>query len=189
MKSILQSLNLKSLFKFVTGLFAVILLVANTGCNDAKMAGRIAEPEPNSAIPPTGKVTDLYKPIAPPEGGMNNYSDVDPRVDTSKSDAKADRLIDKADAQQNKNTNPFKQLKKEFDDKGLPERVGEFSKDLSKSTQEKADRFAKGTEKGFGNLKKNTESFKDDVKSTVDDLGRKVQDKTDDLKDTVRNAS
>ncbi len=33
--------------------------------------------------------TELYKPNSPPVGGMNNYSDVDPRMDTTKADAKA----------------------------------------------------------------------------------------------------
>jgi hypothetical protein len=59
---------------------------------------------------------------------MNNYSDVDPRVDTSKVDAKADRLINQAKSLGRKDTNPLQQIKKDFDNKGIQE--GEEEQDI-----------------------------------------------------------
>jgi hypothetical protein len=183
-KSTLRSFELKSLYKSVLSLLAIALLLTTTACNGSEVAAKT-----NLDNPPPGKITELYKPITPEVGGMNNYSDVDPRVDTSKVDAKADRLINQAKDLERKDTNPLQQIKKELDKKGIQERIGDTAESVGQSAQETAADIAKGTRKGFANVKENAKSFKDDVKSAAGDLGKNARDKATDLQDTVRDAT
>jgi hypothetical protein len=182
----------KSLVKVALSFFAVMLLVTTTACNGTNSSPNSTakvDPLTNSNNPPPGKVTELYKPIAPAEGGMNNYSDVDPRMDKSEAKAKADRLIDKTDKLQRDVTNPFKQLGKKLDGKGLPERIEDASQQVTRSAKETADDVVKGTKKGYGNLKDNTNTFKEDVKSSLENTKQKAVDRADDLQDTIRKNS
>ena len=161
-KSRLQSFQFRSLYRAVLSLLAIALLITTTACNGSEVAAK-----KNLENPPTGKITSLYKPITPEVGGMNNYSDVDPRVDTSKTDAKADRLIKQSQDLERKDTNPLKQIKQEFDRKGIQERVGDTADSVRESAEETADGISKGTRKGFANVKENAKSFKDDVESAA----------------------
>ncbi|WP_373546131.1 hypothetical protein [Chamaesiphon sp.] len=187
MKTILPRFDFKSLYKTVVTFLAVALLVTVTACGGSNQTAKIEKVDVDN--PSAGKLTELYKPLTPPQGGMNNYSDVDPRVDISKVEAKADRLIKKTDDLVKKDTNPFKEIGKQLDKKGLPERAEDLSKDVSRSAKETADGVAKGTERGFGNLKENTKSFTEDVKSAVGDLKEKVQQQTEDLERSTRKNS
>jgi cytochrome c556 len=161
-KSTWRSFNLKSLYKTVLSFLAIALLVTTTACNGSEVASKT-----NLDNPPPGKITELYKPITPEVGGMNNYSDVDPRVDTSKVDAKAKRLIEQAKDLERKDTNPLQQIKKDFDNKGIQARVEDAADRVGESAQETAEGISKGTRKGLANVKENAKSFKDDVESAV----------------------
>jgi hypothetical protein len=179
--------NLQRFGRAVLSLLAVVLLFTSTACNGGEMKAKVDPTRVENPQP--GKLTELYKPIAPAEGGMNNYSDIDPRQSTAEAKAKADNLIKKTEDLQKGDTNPFKQLGKQLDDKGIPERVGEGAKDLNRSAKETAEDVAKGTKRGYQNLKENTKSFTDDVKSAADDLGDKARDKARDLKNDIRKAT
>ena len=186
-KTKLPALNFRLLSRAVLSLLAVVLLLTNTACNNGEMKAKVDPTRVDNSQP--GKLTELYKPIAPAEGGMNNYSDVDPRQNTSEADAKANKLIRKTDDLQKGGTNPFKQLGKQLDDKGIPERVGETADKLNRSAKETAEDVAKGTKRGYQNVKENTKSFTDDVKSAADNFGDKARDKANDLKNDIRKAS
>jgi hypothetical protein len=161
-KSTLLSFKLKLFHQAVLGFVAIALLVTTTACNGSEVAAKN-----NLENPPPGKITSLYKPITPAVGGMNNYSDVDPRVDTSKTDAKAERLINQAKGLERKDTNPLQQIQKEFDRKGIQERVEDAADSIRESAEETADGVSKGTRKGLANVKENAKSFKDDVESAA----------------------
>jgi hypothetical protein len=161
-KSTLLSFELKSLYKAVLSFLAIALLVTTTACNGSEVAAKT-----NLDNPPAGKITELYKPITPEVGGMNNYSDVDPRVDTSQVDAKVKRSIEQAKSLERKDTNPLEQIKKDFDRKGIQERVEDTAESVRESAQETADGISKSTRKGFANVKENASSFKDDVESAA----------------------
>jgi hypothetical protein len=182
-----SALGYRSISRTILSLLAVVLLVTTTACNGAQTNAKLDSTETTNPRP--GKITELYKPIAPPTGGMNNYSDVDPRQNTSEADAKAKQLIDKTESLSKGNTNPFKQLGKQLDDRSIPERVGDTAEKINRSAKETADDVAKGTQKGYQNVKENTKSFKDDVESAVDDLGDKARAKTNDLKNDIRKAT
>ncbi len=161
-KSTLLSFKLKSLYKAVLSFVAISLLVTTTACNGSEVAAK-----KNLENPPAGKITSLYKPITPEVGGMNNYSDVDPRVDTSKVDSKVDRSIKQAKDLARKDTNPLQQVKKDFDNKGIQKRVEDAADSIRESAEETADGISKGTRKGLANVKENANSFKDDVESAA----------------------
>jgi hypothetical protein len=161
-KNVLRSFNLKSLYKTFLSLLAIALLVTTTACNGTEVAAKT-----NLDNPPPGKITELYKPIAPAVGGMNNYSDIDPRVDTSKADAKANRLIKQANDLEQKDTNPLQQIKKQFDLKGIQERVEDTADSVGQSAQETTKNLSEGTRKGFANVKENAKLFKDDVETAA----------------------
>ncbi len=179
-----RSVKIKSFYRAVLSFLAIALLVTTTACNASEVTAKA-----NLDNPPSGKITELYKPITPEVGGMNNYSDVDPRVDTSKVDAKADRLIKQAKDLERKDTNPLEQIKQEFDRKGIRSRAEDTAERVNQSAQETAEGISEGTRKGFANVKENAKSFKNDVESAAGDLGEKVRDKSDDIKDSIRKAS
>jgi hypothetical protein len=185
MKNTLLSFEWKSLPRLVASFFAIFFLVVNTACSSSAVSDQVTQPNPDNLT--SGKSTNLYDPLTTPKGGMNNYSDVDPRVDTSRSDAKAKRLINKASS--NKPANPIKEVRKELDKKGPQERVEDLSKNLSRSAQENFDQVSETAQKDFGNLQKNVKSFKSDVKSAANDMGKNVQDKTDDIKNTAQKTA
>jgi hypothetical protein len=161
-KSTLPFFELRSFYKAVLSFLAIALLVTTTACNGSEVASKA-----NLDNPPPGKITELYKPITPEVGGMNNYSDVDPRVDTSKVDAKVDRLIKQAKGLERKDTNPLEQIKQEFDRKGIKARVEDTADSVGQSAKETATGVSKGTRKGLENVKENAKSFKDDVESAI----------------------
>jgi hypothetical protein len=187
MKNTLLSFKSKSLYRVVISFIAIIFLVVNTACGSADVAS--TNDLPSSGKHPSGQSTDLYDPLSPPQGGMNNYKDVDPRIDTSDAEAKAERLIDKASAQQKGGKNPLKEVRKELDKKGAQDRAEDFSDDLGRSAQKKADQVSKSAKKGYSNVKENTKSFTEDVSSGADDLGQKAQRKADDIKQAAKKAA
>jgi hypothetical protein len=177
LQKIIPSIELKSFYRSILSLVAVVFLFVSTACNGSEVT---QAQRPNVDNPQANKVTELYKTIEPREGGMNNYSDVDPRVDTSEAKAKADRLIKKTDDLVSKDTNPFQSVRKEFDKKGVKDRAEDFSKDLGKAVKENTKDFAKGTERGFENVKKNTKNFADDVSDSVEDRAQDLRNKASD---------
>lgn len=188
MKNTFFPFELKSLYKVAISFLAVLFLVINAGCSSGSdMTAKLEQPA--SGMLPAGQSIDVYKPIGPAQGGMNNYSDVDPRVDTSKAEAKADRLVNKANSQQKGGVNPLKEVRKELDKKGPQDRAENFSKNLSQSAQKKANQAVNNAQKGIDNVKENTNSFKEDVESVVDKLGKKAQNTADDIKDTAQKTA
>jgi hypothetical protein len=92
-KSTLRFFKPELLYRSVLNFLVVAVLVVTTACNRAEVASKANLDNSSSA---SGTITELYEPITPKVGGMNNYSDVDPRVDTSEVDAKVERLIRQA---------------------------------------------------------------------------------------------
>jgi hypothetical protein len=77
------------------------------------------------------------------------------------------RLSDTYKNSEGRDINPLENIKKEFDRKGIQERVKDTADSVSKSAQETVDGISKGTSKGLANLKENTSSFKDEIKESA----------------------
>jgi hypothetical protein len=110
-----------------------------------------AEPNAEVYVPKGTNVKSGY------EGGMNNFSDVDPRTKTN---IKAKSEFLKENAQTNvdekgvKSPGDYVQNYKE----GTPlgERTQRLGENIKKSTEEVTEGVAKGTQRGIENIKENT---------------------------------
>lgn len=129
--------------------------------------------------------TELYRTTQPEAGGMNRYSDTDPRQNAKALGAEAKARVDQAKGNLNKGQTP-----KQFTDevksaapiregvKDLSDRAGDAIEGLKQDVTE-------GTQRGVKNLQQNTTDAKQGVKQTLD----RAQDNAAQLgKDTSRNA-
>jgi hypothetical protein len=189
MKNATSFFSLKSLYRIAISFLAVAFLVVNTACSSSEVATTRDMPASSHPSGQSPNIPNLYDPLTPPQGGMNNYKDVDPRTDTSDAEAKADRLINKADAQQKGGRNPIKEVRKELDKKGIQDRAEDLSEDIGRSAQKQADRVSRGTKKGIENIQDNTKSFADDVSSGADDLGQNARGKAEDIKQAAKKTA
>lgn len=179
--------------KVLTVLFAGIFLFLTQACADPGVAK-----EPPQAESPYLERYDPTKdyPLSSPEGGMNNFSDVDPR---GKADEKA--ANDRADAL-------AKNSQKNIDQKGidsreqygrnynqgtpLGERVKNLGEDVGSSAEEVRKGVVKGTQRGIENLKGNTQNAAEGVTKNVqrgaEDAGKNVQRTAEDAGNAVKKA-
>ncbi|WP_017716609.1 DUF6658 family protein [Kamptonema formosum] len=169
MKRIIAFLKRLRLDKVLTVFMAGLLLFISAACSNtpralAKTSDQIREEVPE------GAVTSEYR------GGMNDYSDVDPRRDTSAADRKAQALVE--NAQQNlKNRNQTGENFREGVQKA-PEKIGEIGENVKETAQRNAREFAENAKTGSENLRENTRDFvegaKETAQDTADRLGNKV---------------
>lgn len=151
---------------------------AKTDVMAAKTADQIREEVPS------GAVTSEYK------GGMNDYSDVDPRnKKVTAAEAKAQLL--KEQAQQRIDTkssnNVGENVRRVADD--APDKlteVGEKVKEDARTAQSKAEDFGDKTKQGFANLKENTreglKGAKNIVKEATEGAKERISEGTESLR-------
>lgn len=158
-----------------------ILLFVSTACNSsdvlakatdkvsARTADQIREEVPENAV------TNKYK------GGMNDYSDVDPRQKTSGAQAKAKELIDKSEGNIQKSANNLEQYRENYQS-GAPlgERVRQLGEDVGSSAKELTEGVTKGTQRGVGNLKANTQDAGEGVAEGAGRAASNVKENTKD---------
>ncbi|WP_375506430.1 hypothetical protein [uncultured Nostoc sp.] len=181
--------------KVLTVLFAGIFLFLTQACGDPGVAT-----QPPQAEKQPGYTQQRYDPtkdypLSSPAGGINNFSDVDPRA----TDEKA--ANDKADAL-------TRNAEKRIDEKGvespgdyarnykqgtpLGERVKNLGEDIGSSAEEVRKGVVKGTQRGIENIKGNTQNAAEDVTKNVqrgaEDAGKKVQRTADDAGNAVKRA-
>lgn len=215
MKTLISFLKSKRLSQLIVGSIAILFLLVNTACSQpnvsrpdgkigaAKVAaesGPIKTPSTyrKAASPyrdstdnaPEGQITELYKVIQPEVGGMNTYSDVDPRQNTSKTDAKAKALIQKAShPEAKKYDGPLDAVKQELADEPIAERVQKFSKNVGKSTQKTADGLSKEAQKGLNNLSEGSQDLREKTQSATKELSRNVQKTAQNTGNSVKNTA
>jgi hypothetical protein len=176
MKKVNSWLKSIRLDRILTIFLAGILLFVSTACGSsnvlAKTSDDVREEVPSSAV------TNPYK------GGMNDYSDVDPRRDTSEAKAKAKALIENAQKNiDNKSVDSREQYVENYKS-GTPlgERVRRVGEDIGESAENVAEGVSKGTKKGIQNIKENAQEapgyVKQTAKETADVDFEKVQAKT-----------
>lgn len=132
-------------------LSAVLLLVSTTACGSKVMANtadNVREEVPGSAV------TNQYK------GGMNDYSDIDPRKDTTEASAKAKALIDSKERSLINN------------------QEGVLNKDYGKNVRDGAAGVADKTTAGIG----------EKTKGTAAELKAAAQRGTENIKANASNA-
>lgn len=174
MKKVVAFLKNIRPMKLLTVFLAGVFLFFTQACNS------VTATTPNQAAPgqtvPRQTIgegqsarpnSEVYVPkgdniLSPNEGGMNNFSDVDPRRQGAEVKAKSEAL--KQNAEQNlidQTSNVGENTRRILDKKG--DNVEQVGKNLQQNAQETADKakssatdFARGTSKGVENIKDNT---------------------------------
>jgi gas vesicle protein len=168
MKKIIAFFTNIRLVKILTVFLAGILLLVSTACNNDSSL---------QAKAPDYHSPDLYQPKVydrnpkNSQGGMNNFSDVDPRTDTRDIDIKAKQLTKNAernviDMTDDLSTNTQRTL----DKKG--ENLEQFGKDIKQGTRQVGENIkenvrdiGEGTKRGISNLKENARTAPEDLKN------------------------
>ncbi|MGH8000461.1 MAG: DUF6658 family protein [Brasilonema sp.] len=96
--------------------------------------------------------------LSPNEGGMNNFSDVDPRTRGANFKAKAEALKENAEQNlQNSSSNPAENVRRVFENRGeVGRNIQEDTGNITEKAQGTAEDFVQGTKRGIENIKGNT---------------------------------
>ncbi|MEH2139431.1 hypothetical protein [Nostoc sp.] len=178
--------------KVLTVLLVGIFLFTVQACGTPGVASQ--PPQPGSQAPNTERYdpTKDY-PLSSPAGGINNFSDVDPRArDEKAANDKAEALVKNAQKNiEQKGIDSREQYGRNFQ-QGTPlgERVKKFGEDIGSSADEVREGLVKGTQRGFENLKGNTQNATEDLTKNVqrgaEDTGKNVQRTAEDAGNAVK---
>lgn len=159
--------------RVLTVLVAGILVFISTACNTPTTQAKTLDSNPRPEVPDRA-VTSPY------EGGMNSYSDVDPRRDTTGVDTKAQNLINRAEENLSKRADSLDQYARNYRS-GTPlgERIQNLGEDIGSSTQELTEGVAKGTQRGVRNLKANTQNAAEDTAKSANKAAENIKQNTE----------
>lgn len=176
---------LKILTVFIAGLF----LIFTQACNRPGVA---AQPPQPGAQPPNVQrydPTKSYDINTRYEGGMNNFSDVDPRSKATEKAAKARAEALRENAQRNveeKGIDSTEQYVRNYRE-GTPfgERVKRLGEDVGSSAEELRQGFTKGTQRGLENIQENAQNAAKDLSKNAqraaEDAGKNLQRSAEDV--------
>lgn len=178
MNKVVDWLKSIRLDRILTVFLVGILLFVSTACSgraSAKTADQIREEVPGSAV------TNEYK------GGMNDYSDVDPRSNTTEAQAKAKGLVDNARKNiEEKSVDSGEQYVENYRS-GTPlgERVKRIGENVGKAAENVTEDISKGTQENAQNAQKAAKGAKQAADETANAAQSKVKS---DIKTTQRSA-
>lgn len=158
---------------FLVGLMLFVSTACSSGAS-AKTADEVRKEVPGSAV------TNKYK------GGMNDYSDVDPRQDIKQAQTKAKALVD--NAQKNidqKSVDSTEQYVENYRS-GTPlgERVRRIGEDVGKATQNLTGEASQGARENAQNAQDAAKDVAQKSKQTADEAGNAAESK---VKSDIRN--
>jgi archaellum component FlaG (FlaF/FlaG flagellin family) len=179
--------------KILTVFLAGIFLFLTQACGAPGIATQPPQPDAQSPYSKRYDPTKDY-PLSSPAGGMNNFSDVDPRgrLDEKAANDRADALA--KNAQKNidqKGIDSPEQYGQNYK-QGTPlgERVKNLGEDIGSSANEVREGVVKGTQRGIENLKGNTKNAAEDLNKNVqrgaEDVGKNVQRTAEDAGNAVK---
>ncbi len=178
--------------QILTVFLAGIFLFLTQACNRPTVAGQPPQPSTRGnseiSVPKGDKVLNEY------QGGMNNFSDVDPRSQGAATRAKAKAEYLKENAAQNIQEkgvdSPGQYVENYRQGTPFPERVKNLGEDIGSSAKELTEGVSKGTQRGIENIKGNTEDAARDVSKNVqrgaEDAKINVQRGAEDASDAVQ---
>jgi hypothetical protein len=192
MKKVMTWLKNIRPLKVLTVFLAGIFLFMTQACGAPGIATQ--PPQPGEQAPNVKRYdpTKDY-PLSSPAGGMNNFSDVDPRAkDEKAANDRADALAKNAQKNiEQKGIDSKEQYGRNFQ-QGTPlgERVKNLGEDVGSSADELREGVVKGTQRGFENLKGNTKNAAENVTKNVqrgaEDAGKNVQRTAEDAGNAVK---
>jgi len=166
--------------RVLTAFLVGIMVFVSTACSgtaSAKTADEIRQEVPGSAV------TSTYK------GGMNDYSDVDPRQNTTKAQTKAKALID--NAQKNINTksvdSPEQYVENYQSGTPLGERIQQIGENIGDSIDNLKEYVSKGTDENIQRTQENAQNAAENAKQAAKESADTAQSKVkSDIKTTKR---
>ncbi|MBW4641813.1 MAG: hypothetical protein KME23_02100 [Goleter apudmare HA4340-LM2] len=185
--------NVRPLKIFTVFLAGMFLFLAQA-CNRPGVA---AQPSQPASQPPNVErydPTKSYDINTRYEGGMNNFSDVDPRSKATEKAARARAEALRDNAQRNveeKGIDSTEQYIRNYRG-GTPlgERVKRLGEDVSSSAEEVRQGVTKGTQRGLENLQENTQNAAKDLTRNVqrasEDASKNIQRSAEDAASAVR---
>jgi hypothetical protein len=178
--------------KVLTVFLAGIFLFMAQACGAPGIATQPPQP---GAQAPTIQRYDPTKdyPLNSPAGGMNNFSDVDPRArDEKAANERADALAKNAQKNiEQKSIDSKEQYGRNFQ-QGTPlgERVKNLGEDIGSSAEEVRKGVVKGTQRGIENIKGNAQNAAEDVTKNIqrgaEDAGNNLQRTAEDAGNAVK---
>jgi hypothetical protein len=191
--------NLRPLKVFTVFLAGVLLLFVQA-CNRPGIAAQPSQPGAQAPNVERYDPTKSY-PLNAPQGGMNNFSDVDPRAraEEKAAEAKAKALRDMAKRNvEEKGIDSTEQYVRNYQ-QGTPfdQRVKNLGEDIGSSAEEVREGVTRGTRRGLENIKENTQNAAEDLTKSVqrgtEDTGKNIQRRAEDAANavnrTIREAS
>ncbi|MEG4025980.1 DUF6658 family protein [Microcoleus sp. S13C4] len=183
--------------QILTVFLAGILVLVSTACSRPDIMAGKPDVMAGKADVKIGKTSDQIREEVPSgavtsefKGGMNDYSDVDPRnKKMTTTEAKAELLKEQAQHRidTKSSNNVGENVRRVADD--APEKlgqIGEKAKDDARTAQRKADNFGDKTKQGFANLKENTreglKGAKDIVKEATQGAKERAAEGTESLR-------
>ena len=162
--------------RIVTACLIGLLMVVSTACSgnasaktpdNARTADRIRQEVPS------GAVTNRY------EGGMNDYSDVDPRKSTSRANAKAQGLIDNAQRNINEKgiDSPEQYVENYRNGAPLGERVKRIGENIGRAAEDVGEQASKGARENVGNAREAARSSAENTKQAANETAQGVKSK------------
>ncbi|MGB3695707.1 MAG: DUF6658 family protein [Spirulinaceae cyanobacterium] len=164
MNKIISAYKRLGLARILSVFLAGVFLLITTACGDSSSVNA-SQGSTNKAIP---NQTELYETIQPREGGMNQYSDTDPRQNTSGMKAKAKATKDQAKTNLNRSENPEEFAESFKNGEPIGERVENLGEDIGSSVKEFSSNVSEGAKKNFENLQEN-------IKSAPESLSEKAK--------------
>lgn len=193
--------------KFVTVFLLGTLLLITQACTSVEATTpQRTKPDsvnqikgPQSAEPNS----EVYAPkgdeaLSPQEGGMNNFSDTDPRSPNAEANvkAKSELLKEKAESHiQNATNNVGEAARRVVDDKheGLGKNLQRSAEGTAAKAQGTAEDFAEGTKRGIENIKGNIQDAVSgavtNTQKSAEDAKYGVQRTAEDVKSNVKETS
>ncbi|MEH2025686.1 hypothetical protein [Nostoc sp.] len=180
--------------KVLTVFLAGIFLFLTQACGAPGVAAQ--PPQAGSQAPKIERYDSTKDyPLNSPAGGMNNFSDVDPRaIDEKAANDRADALVKNAQKNIDQKGIDSREQYGENYKQGTPlgERVKNLGEDIGSSAEEVRKGVVKGTQRGIENLKGNTQNATEDVTKNVqrgaEDAGKNVKRTAEDAGDAVKGA-
>ncbi|MDB9375040.1 hypothetical protein [Nodularia sphaerocarpa] len=179
--------------KILTVFLAATFLLMIQACNRPGIAQQ--PPQPNAQSPNVERYdpTKSYE-LNTPAGGMNNFTDVDPRAKAAEraANARAEELAKNARRNvEQKGIDSSEQYVRNYrEGTPLDERVKRLGDDIGSSAEELGEGFTKGTQRGVENLQKNTgraaENLSKNVKRSAEDTTSNLQRQAEDTADAVK---
>jgi hypothetical protein len=175
MKRVINWLKNYRPVKVLTVFLAGIVLIVTQACSAPGVATQPPQPDAQPGVSGAQPYAKRYDPtksydLNNPEGGMNNFSDVEQRAKANDKAAndRADALVRNAQRRiDQKGADSAGQYGENYR-KGTPlgERVKNLGEDVSSSAAETGEGVAKGTQRGIENIKENAQNATQYVKRT-----------------------